>query len=188
MLRTLYQVRQNLPRYMQRSFDKRIAEFQVFSYGYDQDEYIDEFGDNCTKWFDCYTTTQFEFDFLEFNAATIYIIALYLSEQQQDLADGDVVTVVMETPEQFGKKKSLIANLFQDISFSNAQKSSVFLELSSLSGANSKKDIMCHSITHYIMFSTQKKASSQKQWRKKKRRRKHKTLSKKSPPNSHQKT
>ncbi|KAI5512475.1 hypothetical protein TVAGG3_0750080 [Trichomonas vaginalis G3] len=109
MLRTLYQVRQNLPRYMQRSFDKRIAEFQVFSYGYDEDEYVDEFGDNCTKWFECYTTTQFEFDFLEFNAATIHIIALYLSEQQQDLADGDVVTVVMETPEQFGKKKSLIA-------------------------------------------------------------------------------
>ncbi|EAX79642.1 hypothetical protein TVAG_581690 [Trichomonas vaginalis G3] len=49
MLRTLYQVRQNLPRYIQRSFDKRIAEFQVFSYGYDEDEYVDEFGDNCTK-------------------------------------------------------------------------------------------------------------------------------------------
>ncbi|EAX87960.1 hypothetical protein TVAG_111940 [Trichomonas vaginalis G3] len=109
MLRTLYQVRQNLPRYIQRSFDKRNAEFQVFSYGYDEDEYVDEFGDNCTKWFECYTTTQFEFDFLEFNAATIHIIALYLSEQQQDLADGDVVTVVMKTPEQFGKKKSLIA-------------------------------------------------------------------------------
>ncbi|EAX88491.1 hypothetical protein TVAG_209420 [Trichomonas vaginalis G3] len=104
MLRTLYQVRQNLPRYIQRSFDTRIAEFQVLSYGYDEDEYVDEFGDNRTKWFECYTTTQFEFDFLEFNAATIHIIALYLSEQQQDLADGDVVTVVMKTPEQFGKR------------------------------------------------------------------------------------
>ncbi|EAX85649.1 hypothetical protein TVAG_293160 [Trichomonas vaginalis G3] len=78
MLRTLYQVCQNLPRYIQRSFDTRIAEFQVFSYGYDEDEYVDEFRDNCTKWFECYTTTQFEFDFLEFNAATIHIIALYL--------------------------------------------------------------------------------------------------------------
>ncbi|EAX76746.1 hypothetical protein TVAG_527250, partial [Trichomonas vaginalis G3] len=104
----LYQVRQNLL-VTCNGHRQENCRIQVFSYGYDQDEYIDEFGDNCTKWFECYTTTQFEFDFLEFNAATIHIIALYLSEQQQDLADGDVVTVVMETPEQFGKKKSLIA-------------------------------------------------------------------------------
>ncbi|KAI5552455.1 hypothetical protein TVAGG3_0228670 [Trichomonas vaginalis G3] len=186
MLRTLYQVRQNLPRSIQRSSTRELPNFKSLVTDMTKMNTRTSSETNCTKWFECYTTTQFEFDFLEFNAATIHIIALYLSEEQQDLADGDVVTVVMKTPEQFGKKKSLIAKFVPGHQLSNAQKSSVFLELSSLSGANSKKDIMCHSITLYNVFDPEEDFF-QKQWRKK-RRRKYKTQSKKSPPNSHQKT
>ncbi|KAI5500174.1 hypothetical protein TVAGG3_0853550 [Trichomonas vaginalis G3] len=102
-------------------------------------KYVDEFGDNRTKWFEYYTTTQFEFDFSRIQRSNhSYHCSLPFRTTTRPRR-WRCVTVVMKLPEQFGKKKSLMPNSFQDISFSNARSLFVFLELSSLSGSELKE-------------------------------------------------